>query len=537
MRFLTLVFLSAGALAGQPFFPDDPLLREPDPIPLGEVQFRKLNDYYDLFQLTFTHPEEQQPEKGPPTRAQNVNTLDEVPDSLDWFTNRIGAKPLSADDIRRGPGDSRPPADGAWEIVAAKTEGVTPGFRVRDRTGEQYFIKFDPLDHPEMATGADVIGSLLFHALGYNVPENHLVTFNPEQLTIAEGASMPDEKGEKRQITQFDVNHALLRVPRKADGSIRAVASRLLPGKIIGEFRYYGTRQDDYNDIVPHEHRRELRGLFVFAAWLNHNDSRAINDLDSVVEHDGLRYVRHYLIDFGAILGSSSIYSNTARDGNAVYFDAGKALQQTFTLGLYVPGWARAKYQKSPAIGMINWDRFEPEAWTPNYPNPAFDNRLADDEFWAAKKVMAFTDEQIAAAVAMAEYSNPEDTRALNTYLIERRNRIGEAYLTKLLPLDGFHISGGKLEFEDLAVKYGIAPAAEYRVAWSAYDNQTGTAGASAGTGLELPSAVMTAPAGSYHQATVSGPTEGKAVHVWVRSTGAGTEVVGVQRTWPGTGR
>ncbi len=40
------------------------------------------------------------------TRAGNVNTIDEVPDSS-WFTNRIGARPLTADEIARGPNSVR----------------------------------------------------------------------------------------------------------------------------------------------------------------------------------------------------------------------------------------------------------------------------------------------------------------------------------------------------------------------------------------------------------------------------------------------
>ena len=71
------------------------------------------------------------------------------------------------------------------------------------------------------------------------------------------------------------------------------LVSRFADGKPPGNFRYYGTRPDDPNDVVPHEHRRELRGAGVFGAWLNHDDSRGVNSLDMLVGNEGRRYVRH----------------------------------------------------------------------------------------------------------------------------------------------------------------------------------------------------------------------------------------------------
>ena len=63
--------------------------------------------------------------------------------------------------------------------------------------------------------------------------------------------------------------------------------ARRSKGRPVGGFRFYGTRSDDPNDVVPHEHRRELRAYGTFAAWVNHVDSKSINTLDTVVDQDG----------------------------------------------------------------------------------------------------------------------------------------------------------------------------------------------------------------------------------------------------------
>ena len=78
----------------------------------------------------------------------------------------------------------------------------------------------------------------------------------------------------------------------------------------------------------------------------------------------------------------------------------------------------------------------------PNYPNPAFRNRFPDDTFWAAKKVMGFTDEQIRAIVKLAQYSDPDTEAWLAKCLIERCDRVGKTHLARILPLDGFRVKG-----------------------------------------------------------------------------------------------
>ena len=538
---LALLFplLFGPLLLGAPkFYDDDPLEKEPTPLHVEDAKSRKLNDYYDLFHNTLAKPGERQPKgkkggKAGFIPAQAVNTLGEVPDNS-WFTNRIGSRPMSIKELLRGPGDENGPSmEGKWRITAAKTQGISPGFRIRDSRGNRYVMKFDPISNPEMATSADVLGSAFFHALGYNVPENYLVTFDEDKLVIGDSTTLVDAGGRERPMLPRDVTETMRKVPRDAQGRIRAVASYFLKGKMLGEFRYHGTRSDDPNDVVPHEHRRDLRGLFVFCAWLGHDDSRSINTLDALVEENGLKYIKHHLLDFGSILGSATEKANTARGGNAYFYETKPAFLQIFTLGLYVPRWARVRYRTFPSLGLFDYRTFEPEKWKPEYPNPAYDNRVPDDTFWAAKRVMSFTDEQIRAIVKLAKYSDPEAEAWLVKCLIERRNKIGETYFSHVLPLDALRINGNRLEFEDLQVKYGFINRRDYTVRWSRFDNDSEIhAPIAAAASFVLPEEAQSAEIGFYFAAIILGEDKEKTVRVYIRKHRTGYKVVGIERTW-----
>src|SRR6202008_3412858 len=103
--------------------------------------------------------------------------------------------------------------------------------------------------------------------------------------------------GAKTPFTWDDLHRILEPVARNADGTYRVVAGRLVPGKVLGNFLFAGTRPDDPNDLVPHEHRRELRALRVFGAWTNLTDLKDGNTLDSLVPEHGRAIVKHYLQD------------------------------------------------------------------------------------------------------------------------------------------------------------------------------------------------------------------------------------------------
>lgn len=519
----------AGRGGGNCLFPDDPIWQVPPPIPVGDVNPSEITQFVDLALHTLAD-RRSVTAIASPLEGGAINTLGEVPDSS-WFQNRHGLRRLSIADLKRGAcRGAGPSTEAPWTVLSAKNTGITPGFVIEDAEGRKFILKLDPHSNPEIATAAEIVGSKFFHALGYNVPENYLVRFNESQLALGARSLLSDRSRRVRRLTKDDLNQVLARSPRGADGLYRGVASLYIPGQILGPFEFFGVRPGDPNDIVPHEHRRDLRGLHVFAAWLNRNDFKANNTLDTVVEENGLRYVRHYLIDFGSTLGSGAFQAKIPSAGHEYLFDFKPALRQILTLGLAVPAWQRVKYPGIPSVGNFESKSFDPRAWKPNYPNPAFDLRTAEDTYWAAKKVMAFTNADIRAIVEEGGYTDPTATEYVTRILAERRDKIGRAYLMDVLPLENFRISNHRLVFEDLAVTYGFASPRNYVASWRVGNRSEQAVLRS--TQLSLTRPVEASRGASYVPVEFTIPSvPDKSVTVYIRNAPNALAVAAVNRT------
>jgi hypothetical protein len=464
-------FLATAVGAQQPkFYRDDPLQRDPDTQDASKVQSWDIPLIADLVTNLFSDP-------GDPAtnvRAQNINTADEVPDSS-WFTNRIYSRAVTIDEISRGPNTMGGPAPGKWTIIRGKSAGVSPGFTVRDEKGEVWFLNFDGKGNPIAPSAAATIATKLFWALGYHQVETYVATIRPENIDIDPKATI-NEHGQRRAFNKAHLKAVLARAARNEDGSYRLMAGRAVPGRPIGGFRYFGTRPDDPNDVVPHEHRRELRALKVFGAWTNLVDMKAGNTLDTVITENGRATVRHYLQDVGSTFGTGALNAREGDEGYEEVVDLGATFKRLVTMGLYIRPWQTVDYQDHPQVGLFEAELFDPEKWTPRVSAAPLRHTRADDEFWAALRVMAFTDDQIRAAVKQGAYTDPGAEEMLSSLLIKRRDKIGRTYFSKINPLTRFALSdSGELTFENPAVRAGFdtTPAKGYEAVWARFDNTT----------------------------------------------------------------
>lgn len=408
-------------------------------------------------------------------RAQNINRFDEVPDS-NFFENRHGRKRLSTSELERGYRETDgPDVSGALTITRGKFEGLTPGFFVRDSRGDEYLFKFDPFDYPEVVTGAEVVGSRFYHAVGYHVPQYTVVTFAPEQLVPAPDATIVDDTGFRKPLTPERLENHLLFLPMDPQGHYRVCASKILAGENKGFMSFLGRRKEDPDDPVDHEHRRELRALYVFSSWLNNFDIRESNTLDMLVTEDGRQFLKHYLIDFNCSLGANAGGPKPPMRSYEHILDYGETFKAFLTLGWREKPWQR-KWREigesvpyDSAIGYFDNRYFDPSKFKSQLPHYVFKNITRADGFWAAKIINQFSDEDIRSMVKAGMYSRREDEKIIAETLIERRDIITKYWFSRANPLDDFDYSSHTLTFKDLAADRGFEAAEDSRYIFEIY--------------------------------------------------------------------
>jgi hypothetical protein len=526
------IFAASASMQGPHFYPDDPIAREPESQDASKTAPYDESQMYELFFNLFVNAGR----VASGLRAMNINTIDEVPDSS-WFTNRIGSRAITTAEITRGANIGAPPDPSKWVLIREKTSGAHPGFTATDAKGETWFLEFDPIPYPEGATAAVAIATKIFWALGYNQVESFVTTFDPKKASIDPKATLRRPNGKRSRFHEDDMNAILERVARKPDGTYRVIAGRMLPGKILGGYQYSGTRPDDPNDLVPHEHRRELRALRVFGAWTNLTDIKNANSIDTLITENGKTIVKHYLQDVGSTFGMCNDYYEW--DLSWEYFYEGPpSKKRLLTLGFGLSPWQTVDYVEYPSVGKFEAKTWDPRTWRPQTPTLAYVEMRDDDAFWAARRIAAFSDELIRAAVHVGEFSDPAAEKYLADVLIERRDKIKNIYLTQVNPIVNPRLDANGLTFENAAATGGVAKGSiAYRASWMVFNNATGATTPlsetkSATTTLAAPSGLpstgfvavdIAADADAY-------PTWKQPVRAYFRQDGGNWKLVGLDR-------
>src|SRR5258705_1158283 len=201
LRLIVLLTVAAAAAtvftSGRRFYDDDPIARVPESGSAADAKPLNIELFFEYGYNLFVNAK-RTPSN---TRAGNVNTIDEVPDSS-WFTNRIGAAPMTDAQLAHGVNSDTAPSPERWTLLREKSAGTNPGVTARDANGQTWFLQFDAPDFPGASTAAVEINSKLFWPLGYNQVETFITTFDPARLEIDPAATAKRPNGEIPRVTQ-----------------------------------------------------------------------------------------------------------------------------------------------------------------------------------------------------------------------------------------------------------------------------------------------------------------------------------------------
>ncbi len=402
--------------------------------------------------------------------ARDTNHLGQVPDSA-WFENRIGRDDYALLEAREGAAYDVKLAAGPLAVISGKLEGASAGFVVRDTASQVWFLKLDHPGFPELSTSAEVITSRLLWLAGYRVPSMQVLDLEVSRLVLDPKARTKGRYNRSIPLTSEALRGLLANANPNLEGRVRVLISAQPSGTPSGPFSYRGTRADDPNDTIPHQHRRSLRGLWLFSAWVNNHDVRDANTLDMFrpSTRDGRGTLDHYLIDFGDSFGSTGLGEKAAMEGWQHLVDWRSTFLNLITFGLRSPAWKRATRSSIRAVGLFEAKVFEPTKWRPELPNLAFSQRTREDVFWAGSILARIQPAHIGAAVEAGKYTEEgASTYVVETLMTRRRKLLAHAF-EGFLELDRPRGTKGMLQLDNLRYLGGFPDrgAIQYVVKWN----------------------------------------------------------------------
>jgi hypothetical protein len=223
------------------------------------------------------------------------------------------------------------------------------------------------------------------------------------------------------------------------------------------------------------------------------------------------------------------------------FYQGDTSRRRLFSFGFALSPWQTVHYQEYPSIGKFEGDVFDPREWRPQTPTTAYMEVRDDDAFWAARRVAAFTDDLIRAAVHTGQFSDPAAEKLLGDVLIKRRDKIKSVYLTAVNPIVVPRLdASNRLTFKNAAVVGGVARGSvAYRASWMLFDNATGattplSTTQSQTTTIVAPQGLPTA-AGSFVAVDIAAdsdayPTWKQPVRAYFRQEGGSWKLVGFER-------
>jgi hypothetical protein len=209
----------------------------------------------------------------------------------------------------------------------------------------------------------------------------------------------------------------------------------------------------------------------VFAAWLQHTDFKEMGTLDmwDTDPTDPTRkVVFHYLLDFGNTLG---LYAkHRPDDGHVENFVDLAHLKSLASFGLWKRPWEGTTAPNIPGVGAFDVEHFDPGAFTPYAPFPAFITADATDALWAVKILLRLTPAHIRAALEAGRFDDPRAVDYLTKVLVGRQRKTARYWFDRIAPVDAPTITNDRLCFRDLAVAHGLATPGSQRYTATRFD-------------------------------------------------------------------